>query len=57
MPQTSRRIIVLLQEFLPKHLLEFDGLSKFVMSWIDSSESHFGSSEYFLNCWFYEVAK
>ena len=38
------QIIVLPQGFLHKQLPIFNGLSKFVMSWIDFSKSHFGSS-------------
>ena len=49
-------MILLTQGFLHVHLQEFDGLSKFVMLWMDFPESHFGSSKYFLNFRFYAVA-
>ena len=39
-----RSIIVLLCGFLHEHLPIFDGQSKFVMWWLDFSESYFGSS-------------
>ena len=43
-PWRSRQIILLLLRFLLIHLVECDGSSKFVTSWIYFSESHFDSS-------------
>ena len=40
----SQHIIILPQGFLHEHLPTFDKQSNFVMSWIDFSKSHFGSS-------------
>ena len=37
-------MILLPLGFLHVHLLEFDGQSKFVMSWTDFSKSNFSSS-------------
>ena len=43
----SLQRVVAPQGFLQEHLPVFDGLSKFVMLWIDFSKSHFGPSKEF----------
>ena len=50
-PWQSRKIILLPLGLLHVHLLEFDGESKFVMSWIYFSESHIGSFEVSSQFW------
>ena len=50
-PWRSRQIILLPLGFLHVHLLEFEGLSKSVISWIYFSESHFGSSKVSSQFW------
>ena len=44
MPWRSLQMIVSPRDVLYEHLI-FDGLSKFVTSWIDFFESYFGSSK------------